>query len=111
MVDTFVLLALIGAGDQMQGIRMGALEFADVVVVNTADGPWAAAGRNIACELSAALRLLPAGADRPAPPVMTCSATGGIGVAELWEHVADRFRGGTASGERHRRSTTNREEQ
>jgi LAO/AO transport system kinase len=103
MVDTFVLLALIGAGDQLQGIKMGTLEFADVVVVNKADGPRVTAGKNTARELSAALRLLPAGADRPAPRVMTCSATEGTGVAELWEHVADRFRGRTASGKLTRR--------
>jgi LAO/AO transport system kinase len=99
MVDTFLLLALIGAGDQLQGIKMGILEFADVIAVNKVDGPRSTAGKTAARELSAALRLIPAGADREPPRVLTCSAQEGTGVAELWDHISARFRSRVASGE------------
>jgi LAO/AO transport system kinase len=99
MVDTFVLLALIGAGDQLQGLKMGILEFADVIAVNKVDGDRGPAGKSAARELSAALRLLPVAPDRPPPPVLTCSAQDGTGVAELWDQIAARFRARSATGE------------
>ena len=92
MVDTFVLLTLARSGDQLQGIKKGALEMADIVVVNKADGEHLAEARKAARELSAAIRLIHPGETLWRPPVLTMSATEGTGLAELWETI-----------ERHRR--------
>src|SRR5918912_3147538 len=64
MVDCFLLLTLARTGDQLQGIKKGVLELADVIAVNKADGDHEIAARKAARELSGALRLL-----RPAEPV------------------------------------------
>lgn len=58
MVDTFVLLTLARGGDQLQGIKKGVLELADIVVVNKADGEHLAEARSAARELSGAIRLI-----------------------------------------------------
>jgi LAO/AO transport system kinase len=92
MVDTFVLLTLARSGDQLQGIKKGALELADIVVVNKADGEHLPEARKAARELSAAIRLIHPGETLWRPPVLTMSATEGTGLAELWETI-----------ERHRR--------
>ena len=84
MVDTFLLLALARTGDQLQGIKKGVLELADVIAVNKADGPHAADARQAARELSGALRLL-RGSDHA--PVLTCSAREGTGLDEVWAAV------------------------
>ena len=77
MVDTFLLLALARSGDQLQGIKKGVLELADVIAVNKADGDYVLAAKSSARELAAALRLLHSG---PVPPVLTCSALEGTGL-------------------------------
>ncbi|OBI93925.1 methylmalonyl Co-A mutase-associated GTPase MeaB [Mycobacterium sp. 1245805.9] len=92
MVDTFVLLTLARSGDQLQGIKKGALEMADIVVVNKADGEHLPEARKAARELAAAIRLIHPGETLWRPPVLTMSATEGTGLAELWETI-----------ERHRR--------
>lgn len=90
MVDTFLLLALARTGDQLQGIKKGILELADVIAVNKADGDHAAEARQAARELSGALRLLasPDGATWRVP-VLTCSGLTGAGVADVWQAVQD----------------------
>ncbi len=99
MVDCFCLLVLARAGDSLQGIKKGVLELADVVAVNKADGPHEPEARQAARELAGALRLL----RNPAPPVLTCSAVTGRGLAEVWAAV-ERHRGEqTESGELTRR--------
>jgi LAO/AO transport system kinase len=88
MVDTFLLLALARTGDQLQGIKKGVLELADVIAVNKADGPHEKDARAAARELAAALRLLQ---DPGAPwrtPVLTCSAQENTGLDEVWDAVA-----------------------
>jgi LAO/AO transport system kinase len=80
MVDTFLLLALARTGDQLQGIKKGVLELADVIAVNKADGAHADDARKAARELAAALRLL-----GPPPPVLTCSARDGTGLDAVWD--------------------------
>jgi LAO/AO transport system kinase len=87
MVDTFLLLALARTGDQLQGIKKGVLELADVIAVNKADGPHEKDARAAASELAAALRLLrdPGAAWRP--PVRTCSAQQGTGLGQVWEDI------------------------
>src|SRR3712207_7607863 len=58
MVDTFLLLTLARTGDQLQGIKKGVLELADVIAVNKADGPHAPDARKAARELAGAIRML-----------------------------------------------------
>ncbi|MFG1679996.1 methylmalonyl Co-A mutase-associated GTPase MeaB [Nonomuraea sp. NPDC049269] len=85
MVDTFLLLSLARTGDQLQGIKKGVLELADVIAVNKADGEHELAARKAARELAGALRMLRS--DSAPPPVLTCSGLTGAGLDELWRKV------------------------
>ncbi|MFX0539092.1 methylmalonyl Co-A mutase-associated GTPase MeaB [Ornithinimicrobium sp. Y1847] len=88
MVDTFLLITLARAGDQLQGIKRGILEMADVIAVNKADGEFLGPAREAARELTIAMKLLRG--DDPTdrrPPVLTCSAATGDGLDELWREV------------------------
>ncbi|MEZ0382081.1 methylmalonyl Co-A mutase-associated GTPase MeaB [Mycobacterium sp. pW045] len=87
MVDTFVFLTLARTGDQLQGIKKGVLELADLVVVNKADGEHLAEARLAARELSAAIRLIYPHETLWRPPVLTMSAIEGSGLAEVWETI------------------------
>ena len=87
MVDTFVLLTLARSGDQLQGIKKGVLELADIVVVNKADGTHVTEARNAARELSSAIRLIYPRETLWRPPVLTMSAIEGTGLTELWDTV------------------------
>ena len=87
MVDTFVFLTLARTGDQLQGIKRGILELADVIAVNKADGDREAEARTAARELSGALRMVH-GRNR-APSVVTCSGLTGAGVDDVWERVLE----------------------
>jgi LAO/AO transport system kinase len=89
MVDTFLLLTLARTGDQLQGIKKGVLELADVIAVNKADGPHEQDARAAARELAGALRLLrgPEAATSWTPPVLTCSGRDGSGLDELWSRL------------------------
>jgi LAO/AO transport system kinase len=87
MVDTFVFLTLARTGDQLQGIKKGVLELADIVVVNKADGEHAVEAKAAARELTAAIRLIYPRETLWRPPVLTMSALHGEGLAELWETV------------------------
>jgi LAO/AO transport system kinase len=86
MVDTFLFLTLARTGDQLQGIKKGILEIADVIAVNKADGDRQQEARVAARDLAGALRLV-RGHDEWAPPVVTCSALDDVGVGEVWERV------------------------
>ncbi len=88
MVDTFLLLTLARAGDQLQGIKRGILELADVIAVNKADGDGEGPARVAARELSGAMRLVLPG-DVRRPPVLTCSARTGAGLDEVWAAVLE----------------------
>jgi len=74
MVDTFLFLTLARTGDQLQGMKRGILELADVIAVNKADGDHAEDSRHAADELSGALRLLRGDDADWQAPVVTCSA-------------------------------------
>jgi LAO/AO transport system kinase len=87
MVDTFVLLTLARGGDQLQGIKKGVLELADIVVVNKADGDHLAEARSAARDLSGAIRLIHPRETLWRPPVLTMSAAEGTGLKELWDTV------------------------
>ena len=87
MVDTFVFLTLARTGDQLQGIKKGVLELADIVVVNKADGEHVREARKAARDLSGAIRLIYPRETLWRPPVLTMSALEGTGLEELWETV------------------------
>ena len=99
MVDTFVFLTLARTGDQLQGIKKGVLELADIVVVNKADGAHATEAKAAARELSAALRLIYPRETLWRPPVLTLSALEGTGLAELWDTVLQHRRVLSEAGE------------
>lgn len=99
MVDTFVFLTLARTGDQLQGIKKGVLELADIVVVNKADGEHEREARLAARELSAAIRLIYPRETLWRPPVLTMSALQGTGLQELWDTVCAHRQVLTAAGE------------
>jgi LAO/AO transport system kinase len=103
MVDTFVFLTLARSGDQLQGIKKGVLELADIVVVNKADGEHLPEARCAARELSAALRLIYPREALWRPPVLTMSALEGTGLTQMWETVERHHQVLTDSGEFERR--------
>jgi len=86
MVDTFLFLTIARTGDQLQGIKKGILEIADVIAVNKADGDREMEARAAARELSGAMRLVRAKGEW-APPVVTCSGLHDDGVEGVWEQV------------------------
>ncbi|GAA3610021.1 methylmalonyl Co-A mutase-associated GTPase MeaB [Marihabitans asiaticum] len=92
MVDTFLLLALARGGDQLQGIKRGILEIADVIAVNKADGPHETDAWVAARELTAAMRLISSDPQARRPPVLTCSAQEQTGLDEVWQAVLDHRR-------------------
>lgn len=89
MVDTFLMLALTGAGDQLQGIKRGILELADLITVNKADGDNVTNARVTARELSIAMKLISSDPHARRAPVLTCSALTGDGLDEVWQAVLD----------------------
>ncbi|WP_032387353.1 methylmalonyl Co-A mutase-associated GTPase MeaB [Rhodococcoides fascians] len=87
MVDCFTFLTLARTGDQLQGIKKGVLELADLVAVNKADGKHATDAKNAARELAGALRLIYPHDAIWKPPVLTMSAIEGTGLDEFWNTV------------------------
>jgi LAO/AO transport system kinase len=87
MVDSFLLLTLARTGDQLQGIKKGVLELADVIAVNKADGPHERDARSAARELAGALRLMHPADAAWTPPVLSCSAREGTGLDTVWERL------------------------
>lgn len=87
MVDFFLVLMLPGAGDELQGIKKGVLEVADMIAVNKADGDNQTKARTAARDYSAALRLTSPTSPNWQPPVVMCSGLHEIGLDELWEQV------------------------
>jgi LAO/AO transport system kinase len=91
MVDFFLVLMLAGAGDELQGIKRGILELADLVAINKADGDNLAVAEQGRVELQRALRILrPARDDTPwTPRVLTASGLSGEGLDEIWASVEE----------------------
>lgn len=87
MVDTFLFLTISRTGDQLQGIKKGILELADVIAVNKADGDRVREAEATAKELAGALRLVYAGTQSWVPPVLTCSSVEGTGIETVWRRV------------------------
>lgn len=99
MVDTFLFLTLARTGDQLQGIKRGVVELADVVAVNKADGEHERDARTAARELSQALRLLYGHDSERRPPVLTCSGLTGSGLDTVWRSVVEHRQRLAESGE------------
>jgi LAO/AO transport system kinase len=87
MVDLFALLVSPGGGDELQGIKRGIMELADLVIVNKADGDLAAAAARTRGDYASAVHLLRPKWNAWATEVLACSALHGIGVSEVWESV------------------------
>ena len=87
MVDCFVCLMLPGAGDDLQGLKKGVLELADIITVNKADGEGRLRAEQAAGEYRSALQILSSHDVGWLPPVLTVSGLGGDGVTELWHAV------------------------
>ncbi|MFJ5550284.1 methylmalonyl Co-A mutase-associated GTPase MeaB [Streptomyces sp. NPDC093225] len=87
MVDSFLLLTLARTGDQLQGIKKGVLELADVIAVNKADGPHERDAKAAARELSGALRLMHPADAAWTPPVLSCSARESAGLDTVWDRL------------------------
>lgn len=91
MTDFFLALMLPGAGDELQGIKRGLVELADMIAINKADGERIPAALAAAAEYRAALRSVRPRRDGWSAPVVTCSAATGAGVDELWAVVEQRL--------------------
>jgi len=99
MTDFFLALMLPGGGDELQGIKKGLVELADMIAINKADGDNLKRANITAADYRGALHLLSPRSLHWQPPVMTYSAISGTGIAELWQKVIDHRKAMTASGE------------
>ena len=99
MTDSFLALMLPGAGDELQGIKKGLVELADVIAINKADGDNLKRAQKAAAEYRSALHILSPASKHWQPPVLTYSALTGAGIAELWQKILDHRAAMTASGD------------
>src|SRR5579864_3894497 len=99
MTDFFLALMLPGAGDELQGIKKGLVELADMIAINKADGDNIKRANLAAAEYRGALHILSPRSEHWHPPVVTYSALKGTGLAELWQKVLDHRAAMQASGE------------
>jgi len=100
MVDFYLVLMLAGAGDELQGIKRGILEIADMLAINKADGDNAIRAERARSEYRAALHLMRPGAE---PEITTCSALENTGIERVWSSIAKRLEAQRASGELEKR--------
>lgn len=89
MVDFFILLMLAGAGDELQGIKRGIMEMADLLLINKADGENKAAAKRAVGEYKRALHLFPPNENEWIPKVAMCSAIQQEGMSEAWQTVQE----------------------
>lgn len=99
MVDFFLVLMLPGAGDELQGIKKGVLEIADMIAVNKSDGDGAQRARKAAAEYRAALHIMTPASPSWTPPVMTISGLANQNLDKMWEQVESHQQKLTATGE------------
>jgi LAO/AO transport system kinase len=99
MTDFFLALMLPGAGDELQGIKKGLVELADMIAINKTDGDNIERATIAAAEYRAALHILTPRSSNWSPPVSTYSALTGTGIADLWAQVLTHRERMTASGE------------
>ncbi len=98
MTDFFLVLMLPGAGDELQGIKKGVIELADMLAVNKADGDNVKRASAAAAEYRAALHIISAGSELWTPPVVTFSGLTGDGIAELWKRITEHRERMSAAG-------------
>src|SRR5690348_9189970 len=99
MTDFFLALMLPGAGDELQGIKKGLVELADMIAINKADGDNLKRARHAAADYRSALHILSPRSEHWHPPVETYSALTGDGIAKLWQKILDHRAAMSASGE------------
>jgi LAO/AO transport system kinase len=99
MTDFFLALMLPGAGDELQGIKKGLVELADMIAVNKADGDNVGRADAAAADYRAALHILTPRSPNWSPPVVTCSARTGHGIGELWARILEHRERMMQSGE------------
>jgi LAO/AO transport system kinase len=99
MTDFFLVLMLPGAGDELQGLKKGVIEIADMIAINKADGDNIKRAKAAAAEYRAALHILTPRSPTWSPPVVTYSALSGDGIAALWSNVLDHRERMTVAGE------------
>jgi len=99
MTDFFLVLAIPGAGDELQALKKGVVELADLIAVNKTDGDNVSRAKLAASQFGAALHILSPRSPNWSPPVVTCSALTGDGMQTLWAHVLDHRARLTASDE------------
>src|SRR6202044_3122846 len=87
MTDFFLVLVLAGAGDELQALKKGVIELADMIAINKADGDNLARAKAAAAEYKAALHILTPASSNWSPPVITCSALNGNRIADVWLNV------------------------
>jgi LAO/AO transport system kinase len=87
LVDCLCLLLVPGAGDELQGIKRGIMEMADLIVVNKADGDRIPLAKRARGDYRHALRMLPPSTEGWETPVLIASATERTGLAEIWETI------------------------
>jgi LAO/AO transport system kinase len=98
MTDFFLALMLPGAGDELQGLKKGLVELADMIAITKADGDNVARANAATAEYRAALHILTPRVAAWQPPVVTCSVITGDGIAALWDNVLDHEQRLTATG-------------
>ena len=99
MTDFFLALMLPGAGDELQGIKKGLVELADMIAINKADGDNLKRAQHAAADYRSALHILSPRSEHWHPPVETYSALTGDGVARLWQKILDHRTAMNASGD------------
>jgi LAO/AO transport system kinase len=99
MTDFFLALMLPGAGDELQGIKKGLVELADMIAISKADGDNLKRAQQAAAEYRSALHILSPRSEHWQPPVVTYSALTGAGIAELWQKILDHRAAMSASGD------------
>jgi LAO/AO transport system kinase len=99
MTDFFLALMLPGAGDELQGIKKGLVELADMIAINKADGDNLKRAQHAAADYKSALHILQPRSEHWHPPVITYSALTGNGVAQLWQKILDHRKAMDASGD------------
>jgi len=99
MTDFFLALMLPGAGDELQGIKKGLVELADMIAINKADGDNIKRANLAASEYRGALHILTPRSEHWHPPVVTYSALTGTGIDTLWQKILDHRTAMNGSGE------------
>jgi LAO/AO transport system kinase len=108
MVDMFLVLVLATAGDELQGIKRGIMELADLVVVNKDDGDNAGYTKQALASYTQALHLFPPKENGWTVPVQSCSALENRRVDKVWQSIERYFKEASDKDLKERRAEQNR---